>query len=149
VNAENHPTANNPARTVVFFDGVCGMCNALVDFLIARDHARRLLYAPLQGETFQALARAQPELAKIDSLVISQQTAAGKPAQIYIRSRGALVVLGELGGGWRMLSRILRFVPAPLSDLVYRFIARVRYRVFGKHAACRLPTAEERALFLP
>lgn len=138
-----------PGRTLLFFDGVCGLCNHLVDYLMARDKARKLRYAPLQGETFTALAGELPELKKIDSLVVAHRAAEGEPAQIYIRSQAALFALGELGGGWRILGRALRLVPQFLSDLVYRFIANVRYRIFGKHAACRLPSPEERALFLP
>jgi predicted DCC family thiol-disulfide oxidoreductase YuxK len=149
VRADTRFQGLEPGRTLLFFDGVCGLCNRLVDYLMVHDKARKLRYAPLQGETFKALAVELPELTKIDSLVVAHRTAEGEPAQIYIRSQAALFALGELGGGWGLLCRTLRLVPRFLSDGLYRFVAKVRYRIFGKYAACRLPSTEERALFLP
>lgn len=134
-------------ETVLFFDGVCGLCNHFVDFLLVRDREQRLRYAPLQGETFQEVARANPQLAGIDSLVVVHRRSDGM-TDVLIRSRGALFVLSQLGGGWKLLAMMLRVIPSPLADMVYRFIAGVRYRVFGKHQSCRLSTPAERGMFL-
>lgn len=135
-------------QIVMFFDGVCGLCNHLVDFLIARDHARRLRYGPLQGETFRELEAKHPQLTGIDSLVVAHRLANGT-TRLLIRSRGALFVIEQLGGGWKVLAQILQIVPAPLADLCYRFVANTRYLIFGKYTSCRVPSAGERALFLP
>ena len=134
-------------KVVLFFDGVCNLCSHLVDFLLARDKAERLHYAPLQGETFKAVARENPELLGLDTLVVAHRREDGT-RELLIRSRAALFALGQLGGGWKVLARTLQIVPRPLADLCYRFVAAVRYRVFGKFDSVRLPAAAERGLFL-
>ncbi len=139
--------ATNLPEIVLFFDGVCGLCNHLVDFLLVRDTAQRLRYAPLQGETFRAVAERNPRLAGIDSLVVAHRQADGT-TRLLVRSQGALFVFKQLGGVWSVLAGVLGWVPAPLADVVYRFIASVRYRIFGKYESCRLPSARERGLFL-
>ncbi len=147
--------AKHPApaaeRTVVFFDGVCGLCNRTVDFLIARDHARVLRYAPLQGETFRDVTRDRPDLRAVDSVIVMHEieTTNGARREFHVRSRAALFALSRLGSSWTWLRRLAALMPQPVSDLVYRFVARVRYRIWGKLDACRMPTATERELFLP
>ncbi len=137
----------HPERVILFFDGVCGLCNAVVDFLVAHDHRRRLRYAPLQGETFQALAREVPALRDVDSVIAVREHPDGR-REIFLHSRAALFAFGQLGGPWLLLG-LLGWVPRSLSDTVYRFVARVRYAVFGKREQCRIPAPAERALFLP
>lgn len=134
-------------RTILFFDGVCGLCNAVVDFLVAHDHRRRLRYAPLQGETFRAVAREVPWLRNVDSVIAMREHADGR-REFFVHSRAALFAFGQLGGPWLLLG-LLGWVPRFLSDGLYRFVARIRYAVFGKREQCRLPTPGERALFLP
>lgn len=132
---------------VLFFDGVCNLCSHLVDFLLARDGAEKLHYAPLQGETFQEVAKQNPELLGLDTLVVAHRRPDGS-RELLIRSRGVLFVLKQLGGGWKALAMILQVVPVPLADFCYRFVAAVRYRVFGRFDSVRLPAAAERGLFL-
>ena len=132
---------------VLFFDGVCGLCNAVVDFLVAHDHRRRLRYAPLQGETFQAVAREVPWLKNVDSVIAMREHPDGR-REFFVHSRAALFAFGQLGGPW-MLVGLLGWVPRPVSDRVYRFVARVRYAVFGKRDHCRIPAPAERSRFLP
>ena len=134
-------------RVILFFDGVCGLCNAVVDFLVAHDHRGRLRYAPLQGETFQAVASEVPWLRTVDS-VIAMRERPGEPREFFVHSRAALFAFGQLGGPW-VLVGLLGWVPRPVSDAVYRFVARVRYAVFGKRDQCRIPSPAERARFLP
>ena len=132
---------------VLFFDGVCNLCSHLVDFLLARDQAEKLHYAPLQGETFQEVGKENPQLLGLDTLVVAHRRTDGS-RELLIRSRAVLFVLKRLGGGWKVLATILQIVPTPLADLCYRFVAAVRYRVFGKFDSVRLPAAAERGLFL-
>jgi len=127
---------------IVFFDGVCGFCNASVNFLLNRDRNARLTFAPLQEET----AREQllpDDLAGLSSLVILRQ------GKVYRRSAAVVRVLWELGGIWGLLGTLLWLIPRPLRDLGYSFLARNRYRIRGKKETCRLPRPEERARFLP
>jgi predicted DCC family thiol-disulfide oxidoreductase YuxK len=129
---ETHP--------LVFFDGVCGMCNATVNTLLALDPRGDLHFSPLQG---QAAARMlDPEIVeRCDSIVFV------KDGTTYMKSDAALQILRSLGGPWALLS-VFRFVPKGLRDGVYAFIAKNRYRFFGKHETCRIPTPAERARFL-
>ena len=127
-------------RPVLFFDGVCGLCNAAVDFVIARDRHQRFLFAPLQGEL--AKTEVGPEPAG------GWQTLVLRDGGVtYHRSSAALRIALHLGGVWR-LAAVFRLIPAPLRDVVYDWVARNRYRWFGKTETCRLPKPDERARFL-
>jgi len=132
---------------LVLFDGVCGFCDWLVRFLIAHDAAARLRFAPLQGETAADLRARHPEIpADLETMVYVDARGGGE--RVYLRSEAALRVLGELAGGWRRLAWLLS-LPRPLRDLGYRLLVRVRYRLFGRLDACRVPGPAERARFLP
>lgn len=134
------PATPQQAPTV-FFDGVCGLCNASVDRLLRWDRRGVLRFAPLQGDT---AARSLPtRLAdQMDTLVLLDARG------IHQRSDAALLALRHLGWPWGLLS-LLRAVPRPLRDLVYDFIARRRYRWFGRKESCRFPLPHERDRFLP
>jgi len=125
---------------VIYFDGVCGLCNRFVDFVLARDHGRRFRFAPLQGTT--AAGRFGPADAVDPTTILFEEDGA-----VYERSTAALRIVGGLGGGWRFVA-VFGLVPRPIRDVVYDWIARNRYAWFGKRDTCRLPTAEERAVFL-
>ncbi len=127
---------------IVLYDGVCGLCQRSVQFLLARD-GRKLWYAPLQGETAAALRAIHPEIpATLESVVLVDD------GRVYLRSKAFLHVARYLTAPWRWAYH-LRWLPAFLLDLGYRLVARVRYRIWGKYDACRLPTADERAQLLP
>lgn len=127
-------------RPVLFFDGVCGLCNAAVDFAIAHDPAQLLLFAPLQGDHAAQVVGPEPA-GGWQSLVLVD--AAGTHKQ----SDAALRLAGQLGGVWR-LALVVWMVPRPLRNWVYDGIARNRYRMFGKKESCRIPTPAERKRFL-
>ena len=126
---------------MAFFDGVCNLCNGTVNFLIDRDRRSRLRFAPLQGSTFAALAAGHPELHGIDSFVLQEGD------RVHVRSSAAVRILMALGGPWRLAGALLA-IPRPLRDRVYDFVARRRYRWFGRRDSCRMPTPELRARFL-
>jgi len=134
---------------VVFFDGVCALCNASVRFLIRVDGGGILRFAPLQGE----VARGEPRLAGLrpsggtdpESLVYLR--GAGSDARVLTRSDALLAVLADLGGFWRVVawSRIL---PRALRDWAYDVVARHRYGWFGRLDACPLPEPDQAWRFL-
>ena len=134
-------------RIILFFDGVCNLCNAWVDFLVRRDRRKQFRYAPLQGSTFQQVLAEHPELAAFDSLIVLHERPDGTKS-ILTHSAGPLFLAGRLGGVWSV-ARVFSILPPFLRDAGYRLVARTRYALFGKKATCRLPTPEERALFLP
>lgn len=156
---EGHAVQHHP---ILFFDGVCGLCNRFVDFMLKADSRNRFLYAPLQGETARSLLGMDGE---VGSGVAGDHQAndtppggpqAGSPQSFvylekdafYEQSNAVLLALIRLGGAWRLIA-VLYVFPRPLRDFVYRIVARNRYRWFGRRDACRLPTPEERDRFLP
>lgn len=126
-------------QQIIFFDGVCNICNAFVDFVMKRDPERKFVFAPLQGESAKRYLGDKSQLLK--SMALWSQ------GQILEKSDAALSVIQQLGGFWYCFG-VFWIVPKWLRDLVYDFVARNRYRIFGKRETCRLPTPEERALFL-
>ena len=127
---------------VIFFDGLCGLCNAWINFVIARDTQRQFRFGPLQGETAHDWLHLPPDAA-LDSVTLVDANG------IYRKSDAVCRILNQLGGIWRVCGSLLRMVPRPLRDWGYDFVARHRYRLFGKKETCRLPTLKERERFLP
>ncbi len=129
-------------RPIVFFDGVCGLCNHLVDFILARDHHGLILLAPLQGETAQRLLP-EADRGRVDTIVMLLN------GRDYRRSAAVVRILWTLGGFWSFLGSLLWLIPLPLRNLGYRIVAGLRYRLFGKKETCRLPTPAELGRLLP
>ncbi len=125
-------------KPIIFFDGVCGLCNKSVDFLIVRDKKQIFLFAPLQGETAK---QKLPPVADMESVVLLDEKG------MHDKSTAALKILIRLGGIWK-LSVIFFAVPKFIRDPIYNVIAKNRYKIFGKKESCRLPTPEERVRFL-
>jgi predicted DCC family thiol-disulfide oxidoreductase YuxK len=139
------PIPGTAAKRVVFFDGVCNLCNGFVDFLIQRDRERGLMFASLQSQPGQAVSRAVPAAVPDTYYSVFLLDTDG---QIYERSDAILKTLESLGGKYRLV-RVLWLVPRPLRDIVYRAVSRWRYHIFGMRQSCRIPTAQERATFVP
>ena len=136
-----------PQTRLVLFDGVCGLCDHVVQYLLDRDREARLTFAPLQGETAAELRARHAEIPDdIDTMVLV--TNLDGEERVYLRSAAAFGVASALGGLWRAVAW-LRVLPRPLTDLAYRAVAASRYHIFGKHDACRIPRPEERLRFLP
>ncbi len=135
-------------QTIVFFDGYCGLCSSSVDFLIERDRGRKLVYSPLQGETARSLLN-EKQRNDLDSVVVITRDPLNGITAHYLKSDALLFASGKLSPGWSALAKVLRVFPRPLRDMVYDLIARNRFKLFGKRESCRLPTIEERKLFLP
>ena len=132
---------------LVLYDGLCGFCDGAVQWLLSRDKAGNLTYAPLQGETAAAVRARHPELPdQLDSIIFVEQD--GAHERVYWYSRAAFRIATYLPSPWRAL-RLLGLIPRFLTDLGYRIVAKARYRIWGRLDACRLPSPEERARFLP
>jgi len=134
------PAAGGP---VVFYDEECGLCDHTVSWLMARDRAGRLRFAPLQGETARS-AGIRAEAGEPNEASMALLDAHG----LWRHSDAALRSVAALGGGYRSL-HLLRACPRFLRDGLYRFVARNRYRWFGKRHTCRLPTRAELERLLP
>jgi predicted DCC family thiol-disulfide oxidoreductase YuxK len=128
--------------STVFFDGVCGLCNASVDFILRHDRRGAFQLSPLQGTTAQSLL---PESLRerLDTLVLRTESGT------FIRSAAVVRILWGLGGLWAVAGWLLWLIPKPLRDWGYRIVSANRIRWFGAKETCRIPTPEERDRFLP
>lgn len=124
---------------VLLYDGECGLCNAVVRFLLRRDRAARLRFAALQSAPAQAYlaARGLPTV-DFDTLVLVPDWRRPESGAPLLRTDGALAALDLLGGGWRVVAK-LRVLPHCLRDPFYKLVARTRYALFGQYRPTPLP----------
>ena len=127
---------------IIFFDGVCGMCNGFVDLILRVDKKGIFRFAPLQGETAKSMLGHVPEDALEWSMIYLDEH------DIYDQSDASLEVYKRLGGAWRILS-LIQFIPRASRNFLYRVLARNRYRWFGRRQSCRIPGEAEKNRFLP
>jgi predicted DCC family thiol-disulfide oxidoreductase YuxK len=129
-------------KSIIFFDGVCNLCNASIDFIIQRDKDDHFLVGALQEDLSKnILSRYNVREDYLDSLVLLEKE------EIYFKSTAALKIARNLSGLWPAFYPLI-FLPKQLRDPVYDWIGSNRYRWFGKKNTCRLATPEEKAKFL-
>jgi predicted DCC family thiol-disulfide oxidoreductase YuxK len=132
---------------ILFYDGVCGLCDRTVQFVLRHDRAGRFRFATLQSGVARAiLTRHGRDARDLDTmyLVLDADTPGER---LLCKSDGILAVLRELGGSWRLLAAA-QLVPRGLRDWAYDWVARNRYRWFGRYDHCALPRPEVRERFL-
>jgi predicted DCC family thiol-disulfide oxidoreductase YuxK len=128
---------------ILLFDGHCNLCNAWVQYVVKRDSSSTIRLASLQSEAGRRLLEEHKIDANyIDSLVLFEEE------RFSVSSNAALRTLSYFDG-WERHLIILSVVPRSLRDLVYRFIAKNRYKWFGRRDQCMVPTAEQSKRFLP
>ena len=137
----------SPNTTLILYDGVCGLCNRFVSLLLRHDRRDEFRFAPLQSEFARSLLRRHGlNQDDLDTVVVLPNF--GCPnEQALTRSLAVLCAADRLGGIWSLLT-IAKWLPGPLREAIYRFIARHRYCSFGKHDQCLLPRPEDRHKFL-
>lgn len=141
-------------ETIIFFDGYCGLCSGVVDFMIKRDLKHRLRYSPLQGETAKTLL-SESERTDLDTVIVARRlpASAGSSSHLkietYKKSDAIFVALRELGPGYKTLANLGSVFPKLIRNAVYDLIAKNRFTLFGRRETCRAPSKEERTLFLP
>jgi len=137
-----------PSNPILLYDGVCGLCNRAVRFVLKRDRQDRFRFAPLQSEFARNLLTrhgANPDNLDTFFMVLD----CGQPTErLAARSDAALMVLRELAGVWAGFGAVLRVFPRWLRDWAYNRVARSRYRIFGQYATCPLPEQKHRHRFL-
>jgi predicted DCC family thiol-disulfide oxidoreductase YuxK len=124
---------------IVFFDGVCGLCNHFVDFIIKYDREKKLYFSPLQGG-FIKKTQAGP-FSNQETIVFLKEN------QVYIKSRAIIEIIASLGTFW-VFFKIFLLIPPFIRDFFYHVIAKNRYSLFGKNTQCRMPTEKEKNQFL-
>lgn len=131
------------AGPIVLYDGTCGLCHKSVQWLLRHERDHELAFAPLQGQAAAALRTRHPDIPfEIETVVLIDGD------RVYLRSKAFLHVARHLRAPWRWAYAV-RWFPAIVLDVLYRGIAAIRYRVWGRAEVCDLPAPEHRARFLP
>ncbi len=135
-------TLNLPGNPVVLFDGICNLCSSAVYFIIKRDRKRVFRFVPLQSKTgIRIMEEYGIDSARNDYIVLLEN------GRVYSASTAALRIAGKLDGLWPVL-RIFIIIPVPIRNFFYKFVARNRYRWFGKKNSCIVPEDSIRELFI-
>jgi len=127
---------------IVFFDGVCNLCNGAVQFIIARDRKNVFYFASLQSDTAKEKLKpigVEPE--HVLSIVLLSE------GKAYQQSSAVLRIARKLSWPWPVFY-VLILIPPFIRDSIYRFIAHNRYRWFGKRESCWLPDPQLKSRFL-
>ena len=132
---------------LVLYDGVCGLCSRLLQFLLAHDERAVFTFASLQSATGRAMVeRCGGNPHDLTSFyVFANYRTPG--AQVFTKAAAALFVAGELGWPWKAM-RAAGVLPNAFLDRVYDAVARTRYRVFGRYERCLMPRPEYRSRFV-
>ena len=138
-------TISNP---IILYDGVCGLCNRLIQFVLKRDRNDRFRFAALQSEfAGDVLRRHGVNPALLDTVYLLLNYSQPEE-RLASRSDAGIQVLAELGGVLRALASIAKHLPRWIRDKIYNLIARNRYQLFGKHQTCQIPDEKYRGKFL-
>lgn len=130
-------------KIIILFDGVCNLCDSSVQFLIKHDKKDVFRFVPLQSELGQKIINHIGILAStIDSIILYESKNV-----FYYKAEAALRILKELNTCYRFLL-IFSIFPKKLLNLIYDFVAKNRYKWFGKKESCMIPTSELKAKFL-
>jgi predicted DCC family thiol-disulfide oxidoreductase YuxK len=135
------------SKAIVLYDGVCGLCNRAVQFLLKRDRLDRLQFASLQSDLAgKVLSRHGMDHKYLDTVYAVLNY--GEPNETLLAKGDAfLFFAGVIGGIWSV-ARVVKIVPRPVRNWLYDFVARHRYQVFGKSESCMLPDPKQRHKFL-
>jgi len=135
-------------NTIILYDGVCGLCNRFVQFVLKRDRKDRFRFAALQSNFARAVLERHglnPDVLDTVYLVFDYGLAT---ESLLARNDAASAVLKALGGFWRFWATLLDLLPARFRDWGYALVASNRYRFFGKYETCPLPKEKDRHKFL-
>ena len=129
-------------HALIFFDGVCNFCNDRINFIIRHDKRDYFRFAPLQSTIAEeTLKQHRPEALGGDTFILLEN------GKVYDRTTAALRIARKLNGAWPVLYAFI-IVPPFLRDIVYRIIAKNRYKWWGKRESCMIPTPDVRKKFL-
>jgi predicted DCC family thiol-disulfide oxidoreductase YuxK len=136
---------SDPANPILLYDGVCGLCNRLVRFVLKHDDTARFRFASLQsGYANRILQEHALDAQDLDTVYVIEAPG----AQPKSRSNAVISILLTLGGFWSAVATTLHIFPRPLRDWGYNIVAHLRYRIFGKYESCPLPEKKYQDRFL-
>jgi predicted DCC family thiol-disulfide oxidoreductase YuxK len=129
------------SKAIILFDGVCNLCNSSVQFIIKHDKDAYFNFASLQSDFGGELKKAKQIPDHVDSIILVEN------GKVYMQSSAILRIARNLDGVWKLTAAAL-IIPRPIRDMVYRYVAKNRYRWFGKQNQCMLPSPELKERFL-
>lgn len=131
-------------RKIILFDGLCGLCNRYVRFVMKRDSAGKFYFAAQDSSVGKSLIEKHglQDLALKAIILIDEMD-----GRVYVKSKAVLQIAALLDGSWPILS-VFSVLPRIITDSVYDFVASHRYKWFGKLDSCPVPTPEEKKHFL-
>ena len=133
----------NENRKIVLYDGVCGLCIKIINFIRKRNSKKNLYFASLQSDYVKN------NLENIDNNTLNLKTVIFIDGiKIFTKSQAIIMILKNLDGAYPVLTKILNLIPKSILDLFYKLIAINRYRIFGKQVTCNLSSSKEHFLFL-
>ncbi len=144
------PTVKPSTSPILLYDGVCGLCNRFVQFILRHDREAIFRFASLQSPAaanilaLHVLTPGAPDTV----YVVTNPDSQASEQRLLSRSDAALFVLKHLGAPWREIAFFLQLLPRFLRDSVYHVVARHRYRTFGRYDTCPTPNPRDRSRFL-
>ncbi len=127
---------------VILFDGMCNVCDRMVNFIVKRDKENLFRFAPLQTGSGKLLADIyHVSVNKMDTVIYIRDS------ECFRKSTAVLKILGDLGGYWKLWLLFL-VVPTCIRDLIYDSISYYRYRIFGKKHALLIPSKQLRSKYI-
>jgi predicted DCC family thiol-disulfide oxidoreductase YuxK len=136
------------SNPIVLYDGVCGLCNRLVQFVLKNDRNDVFRFASLQSKLAeQILVRHRLRSESLETVYVVLDYGLAEE-RLLSRLNAVVYVLQQLGGPLTYVSALLRVLPAPVQNFLYGLVARNRYRVFGRYETCPLPDSDTRSKFL-
>lgn len=129
------------SEKIIFFDGVCNLCNGFINFIFKFNSDNSLKVAPLQGSTAKNKLN-ENEIQKLSTVIYVKNN------KKYFQSSAVLEVFKDMGFPFSLMYLFI-IIPTSIRNAIYDLIAKNRYRIFGEKDTCRLPTPEEKVRFLP
>lgn len=119
-------------KTLVLFDGYCNLCNGVVQFLLKRDKKEKFYFASLSWPVAERILSDFPKFKGVDSILVYHN------GKLYDQSSAALKIASRMGALWPLMT-VFWIIPKFIRDAVYRYIAKNRYKWFGKKDSCMIP----------
>jgi len=130
-------------KKIILFDGVCNLCNSSINYVIDHDKKDVFRFVSLQSDLGKVIQEYLGiENTSLDTIILYVPDEA-----YYIKSTAALKVINEFSGIWK-LTQLFLILPSSIRDIVYNYVAKNRYKWYGKEDSCRIPTPELKAKFL-
>jgi predicted DCC family thiol-disulfide oxidoreductase YuxK len=132
---------------IILYDGVCGLCNSYVKFVVRHDKSQKFLFASLQSDfAYRALSKHNRNPKDLNTVFVIVDYGL-KSERLLVRAKAAIYVRSELGHAWRLFA-LFNLLPDTILDAVYNLIAKYRYHWFGKYESCQMPDTATSTRFI-